>query len=161
AVRLDLPVAWLEGAPPGIARAAVASLETTLRIELARTTLERDDFMGAAAGDAVVFEGVSPPDAGRRWPSVLSVGARRARGELLASGDLRPDGPFVLSPQEPGANMNGEDDAAGGDTPASGRDTVETAAVLAAAPVDVVAELGRIALRGDELMGLVRGAVLP
>jgi flagellar motor switch/type III secretory pathway protein FliN len=34
------------------------------------------------------------------------------------------------------------------------------AAVLAEAPVEVVAELGRISLRGDELLGLIRGSVL-
>ena len=33
--------------------------------------------------------------------------------------------------------------------------------VLAAAPVEVVAELGRIVLRGDEILGLERGTVLP
>jgi flagellar motor switch/type III secretory pathway protein FliN len=34
-------------------------------------------------------------------------------------------------------------------------------AALAAVPVDVVAELGRITLRGDEVLGLSPGAVLP
>jgi flagellar motor switch protein FliM len=31
--------------------------------------------------------------------------------------------------------------------------------VLAAAPIEVVAELGRITLRGDEILGLAPGAV--
>ena len=42
---------------------------------------------------------------------------------------------------------------------ASESDT-DAATVLAAAPIEVVAELGRITLRGDELLGLAPGAVL-
>ena len=37
---------------------------------------------------------------------------------------------------------------------------VDTVAVLAAAPVEVVAEVGRLVLRGDELAGLGPGTVL-
>ena len=36
----------------------------------------------------------------------------------------------------------------------------DTTTVLAAATIEVVAEIGRIALRGDEVLGLVPGAVL-
>ena len=42
---------------------------------------------------------------------------------------------------------------------ASGSDTDATT-VLAAASIEVVAELGRVSLRGDELLGLAPGAVL-
>jgi flagellar motor switch protein FliM len=38
--------------------------------------------------------------------------------------------------------------------------TTDATEVLASAPVEVVAELGRITLRGDELLGLTAGAVL-
>ena len=37
---------------------------------------------------------------------------------------------------------------------------VDAAAVLAAAPIEVVAELGRFVLRGEEIAGLGPGAVL-
>ena len=36
----------------------------------------------------------------------------------------------------------------------------EVAQVLASAPVEVVAEIGRFTLRGDELAGLIKGGVL-
>ena len=36
----------------------------------------------------------------------------------------------------------------------------EVAQVLASAPVEVVAEIGRFTLRGDELAGLMKGGVL-
>ena len=36
----------------------------------------------------------------------------------------------------------------------------DATAVLASAPVEVVAELGRVTMRGDELLGLGAGAVL-
>ena len=42
---------------------------------------------------------------------------------------------------------------------ASGSNTDATT-VLAAASIEVVAELGRVSLRGDELLGLAPGAVL-
>jgi flagellar motor switch protein FliM len=38
--------------------------------------------------------------------------------------------------------------------------TVDVAAVLAAAPIEVVAEVGRVVLRGAEVAGLGPGAVL-
>ena len=40
------------------------------------------------------------------------------------------------------------------------RSSYEVAEVLAATPVEVVAEIGRITLRGDELAGLMKGSVL-
>jgi flagellar motor switch protein FliM len=44
--------------------------------------------------------------------------------------------------------------------PAGGAPTREVAGVLAAAPVEIVAEVARVALRGDELLSLCRGSVL-
>lgn len=41
-----------------------------------------------------------------------------------------------------------------------GETHVDATAVLAAAPVEVVAELGRVTLRGDEVAGLAPGSVL-
>jgi type III secretion protein Q len=37
---------------------------------------------------------------------------------------------------------------------------IDVTALLAAAPVEVVAEVGRVVLRGDEALGLGRGSVL-
>jgi len=42
-----------------------------------------------------------------------------------------------------------------GETP-----SYEVANILASAPVEIVAEIGRLTLRGDELAGLVAGGVL-
>ena len=39
-------------------------------------------------------------------------------------------------------------------------DAADATAVLAAAPIEVVAELGRITLRGEQVMGLAPGTVL-
>ena len=38
--------------------------------------------------------------------------------------------------------------------------SADGAAVLASAPIEVVAEIGRVPMRGDEVLGLISGVVL-
>lgn len=46
-------------------------------------------------------------------------------------------------------------------SPSAGPDTgIEATSVLAAAPVEIVVEIGRLVLRSDEVLGLARGHVL-
>jgi flagellar motor switch/type III secretory pathway protein FliN len=156
-VRLALPLAWLEAPGRAGLLAGAGLIATELRLELARTSLDRLAFAGASAGDALVFEGVSAPDGTSAWPCLIWIGAHRAAGEVLPGGELRRTGAFVVGQEERGTDMTGQDDGIKG----AAADAEEARAVLAAAPVEIVAELGRVSLRGDEVMGLVRGAVLP
>jgi flagellar motor switch/type III secretory pathway protein FliN len=81
------------------------------------------------------------------WKCRLRVGGHTADVSVDAAGKISIDGGF--SPlQEEEAKMS-----------ASGSNTDATT-VLAAASIEVVAELGRVSLRGDELLGLAPGAVL-
>jgi flagellar motor switch/type III secretory pathway protein FliN len=55
------------------------------------------------------------------------------------------------------------DDAAPADSApdaAPQKDAERAARLLAAAPVEIVAEIGRVTLRGDELLGMLRGSVV-
>ena len=75
----------------------------------------------------------------------------RPRPRCLEDGDLRLAGRFVHAPESSVQDMN-EKDGPGGVN-------AEGAAVLAA-PVEVVAEIGRVPMRGDEVLGLINGVVL-
>ena len=170
-VRLDVPVEWLaavgagwSGLPPAEMAAAAARLDTTARIELADTTLPLAAFAGSRIADTVVF-------AGHRWPAADAETAARIRvGDFEADGLVRPDGAIVyLGPFNPARRRDGAGLAARAPGVAgvvepqtimdSGADDPKLQ-VLAAAPVEVVAELGRVTLRGDEVLGLERGSVL-
>ena len=78
----------------------------------------------------------------------------------MSNGELQLDAAFVLGPQPDSTfDMSDEHD------PRAGRPGEsfgpEAAAVLASAPVEIVAEIGRVPLRGDEVLGLTNGSVLP
>jgi type III secretion system YscQ/HrcQ family protein len=157
---LEVPVSWLPSTAPTFPAEASWLLETVLAIEMGRTSLPNGAFATAEVGDVVVFEGVSALRDDSPWPCELRIGSNRAPARLLSNGELRLDGAFVLGPESLGAaDMSDEHD------PRAGRlgegFAPEAAAVLAAAPVEIVAEIGRVPLRGDEVLGLTNGSVLP
>jgi type III secretion system YscQ/HrcQ family protein len=158
AALLELPRHWLPSAATVLPGEAAWLLETVVAIEIGRTSLASGAYATAEVGDVVVFEGVSALLDDSPWPCELRVGSSRARARLSPDGELRPEPPFVLGPQSDLSAVDmSDDDPRGGQSPFG----PEGAAVLAAAPVEVVAELGRVALRGDEVLGLTSGSVLP
>jgi flagellar motor switch/type III secretory pathway protein FliN len=153
---LDLPAGGDPATAPWRQRAAALPIEAC--VELAATALGAGDLARLAAGDAVVFDGIRfatlAPDAD--WAAELAIGVHRvplqidARGALTLAGDFR----LTAAPDRPKVDVRKE-----GPMDVSGPTEMATAA-LAAAPIEIVAELGRITLRGDEVLGLVPGVVL-
>jgi type III secretion system YscQ/HrcQ family protein len=114
------------------------------------TRLPAAEAAALATGDALVFDGVPAGGYGLAapWPGTLVIG-RRAAGHAApirvdAGGGMTLLGGFRRSRQEIDMEPT---------------ETTDLTTVLAAAPIEVVAELGRITLRGDELLGLAPGAV--
>jgi len=130
-------------------RARAGRLPLIGQIEAASTRVPARALARLAVGDAVLFEGrdaaVFSP--GGPWRARVRIGAHTAEVELDAGGKLTLVGGFAPLAIEEG-NMS-----------ASGSDTDATT-VLSEASIEVVAELGRVTLRGDELLGLAPGAVL-
>jgi flagellar motor switch/type III secretory pathway protein FliN len=85
------------------------------------------------------------------------VGTHEAPGEIDVDGSVRCRSPFTLSSE---AFMS--DSETPQDAPTAGAPAPKAAAtaLLAEAPVEIVAELARLSVRGDELIGLSRGSVL-
>jgi flagellar motor switch/type III secretory pathway protein FliN len=176
--RLEIPSRWLAAAPA--ARGKFAALDVEARVELARTRLPAGALAGVVAGDAVVFDGepswAPASDVGR--PVRLVVGAHAAGARLAADGRVTLEGALRPAPATtrgwlasrdglaPRDGLDGRmpeedimDSQSGGERSDAAGGTDATA-VLAAAPIEVVAELGRIVLRGEEVAGLAPGAVL-
>jgi type III secretion system YscQ/HrcQ family protein len=153
-VRVELPAASLPAAPPPapVDPTAVAPLVT---VELARTTLERGALVAAAPGDGVVFDGTAPVAATAPWPVEVRFGACALPASFHPDGSLRRRGPIHTDESE--VAMSSESHLDSETRPPM---SPEAARALAAAPVEIVAELGRLTVRGDELVGLIEGGVL-
>ncbi len=153
-VWIEWPAAALppEASAPsgGCGAEGLSDLVTTAVVELARTSLARGFWAGASAGDAVVFDGTACVDAGA--PSVvgLRVGAFFAPAIFQTDGTIQLTGAF-RPVMEGTQGMNTEDQQLA---------TGNVTEVLAAAPVEIVAEIARVTLRGDEVLGLTTGSVL-
>ena len=158
-VRIHAPAEWLalgktpvparlDGRRATELRAAAERLATVACVELAVTTLRLAELGGARAGDAVVFDGVAWPGEGE-LPVALRIGDQSARARLRADGRLALAGRFQAVVKGMGAMTDDRDQADG-----------DSAEVLAAAPIEIVAEVGRIVLRGDQVLGLGEGSVL-
>ena len=145
-----IPFGWLADAAWTGPVAASAPASATL--ELARTELPGADFASAAVGDAVVFDGVACVQ--DPWSARLRVGDFVAPAGLADNGTLALLGWFTQVEEK---SMASQDEKAPRiqEPPSS-----EVAKILASAPVEVVAEIGRLTLRGDELAGLMAGGVL-
>jgi len=155
---LVIPVGWLAAAArTGPVRVHLEALAAGATIELARTDLPGAAIASAAVGDAVVFDGIASVEADNPWPACLRVGDFTAPARVAADGTLSVVGPFSQV-EEDAKPMTSQDEKAQRNPvePSSS----EIAKVLATAPVEVVAEIGRLTLRGDELAGLMKGGVL-
>lgn len=171
-VRIHMPAEWLSlGRGPARPRwrddrAATLRLFTVAAAELAVTTLRFAELQAAGVGDAVVFEGYRWAGEAERSVEVR-VGDHAAPARADAAGNVVLAGRFhaaerrLRATRDPRARatvvrktgvMTDEGDQASGEG--------TNAEVLAAAPIEIVAELGRIVLRGDEVLGLAEGSVL-
>ena len=153
-----LPIAWLADiAGTGPIMAPLDGLAASATLELARTDLLGADLAAAAVGDAVVFDGIRKIQADHGWPACLRVGDFAAPVRLGADGTLIMVGSLTQA-EEDAKPMASQDGNAPGkpEKPSSS----EVAQILATAPVEVVAEIGRFTLRGDDLAGLIEGGVL-
>jgi flagellar motor switch/type III secretory pathway protein FliN len=171
--RIELPESWLAIEPASASHAVLGALDLEARVELGRTRLLGAELADLGLGDAVVFDGepaLACADGGSRSVRVL-VGSFAARARLDRIDQLEDGGRVTLEERLGPAAL----DAGGGLLDEHRREEIgmdrqegdgtatreiDAAAVLAAAPIEVVAELGRVVLRGDELAGLGPGAVL-
>jgi flagellar motor switch protein FliN/FliY len=150
---LHVPDGWLAGCGGVIREDEARLIDATVRAELAVTTLGREALLSAAAGDVLVFERISPLADETAWPCEIRLGSYRAAAESLPTGELRLLQRFSWSPRQ-GGWMSDDDKFA---PPPLDHDPT---AALATAPVEVVAEIGRVVLRGDEALGLLKGSVI-
>jgi type III secretion system YscQ/HrcQ family protein len=128
-------------------------------LEIAATELAAGAIAALEPGDAVIFEGTRAPGfaAGGCWQAKLAIGDHPgafatavtldAGGVVTIAGELEPRGPNLEADRRKESDMDG-----------SG--TTNATEVLRAIPVEVVAELARLKLRGEEVLGLVVGTVL-
>jgi len=141
----------------GPVKAHLDGLVASASLELARTDLLGAALASAAVGDVVVFDGIASAQVENTWLASLRVGDFVASACVAADGTLTMVGPF--SQVEEDAKPMAAQDEKPRWKPAEDSSS-ETAQVLATAPVEVVAEIGRFTLRGDELAGLMKGGVL-
>lgn len=168
--RLEIPTHWLP--EPARAASQLEGMDIEARIELASTRLAARDVAGVEPGDAIVFDGEPAVSVALHGREVrIRVGPLAGRGELredrtvLLLEALRPAA-VTARAGRPDANheearMETRDDR--GERPSereASTQTVDVSAVLADMPVEIVAELGRVSLRGDEVAALAPGAVL-
>jgi type III secretion system YscQ/HrcQ family protein len=158
--RIEVPPAWLSGAAVAHScqsRASLLELTTSVAIELASTTLPSAEWVAARAGDAVLFDGNRALAAHEPWAARLRVGDSCASAILTGHGTLDIEEPIRTTRRSNGNTVTRKETVM-----ASSRDPspLEPSALLASLPVTVVAELGRLTLRADELLGLQRGSVL-
>jgi len=163
---LDLPaigraVAPVSGSASGPWRERASSLPVEAGLEIAATQLPAAELARISLGDALVFDGVGfsafAPQAA--WPAQLTIGVHGAplriepHGVLVLTGDFQLTG--AADGRKVGIVMEGKEES----MDVTGPTQMATAA-LAAAPIEIVAELARITLRGEEVLGLAPGVVL-
>lgn len=145
---LDLPPSWL---PDGSQAARIDGLRSShlpvpLAVELAYTTISAAEWSRARVGDAVVFDR-SAAGVGDALSALVVCGGFAAPA-MLQSGELRLTGGFSPRHSHERTPMANDPD----------RDITTT--LLAAAPIQIVAELGRVTLPADEVIALRAGTVL-
>jgi type III secretion system YscQ/HrcQ family protein len=156
---------WWQAPPPsrngrGALGARAAGLPIAGRLRIAATSLEAGALAGLAAGDTVVFDGTPASGVGRdvAWQAELVAGGYSAGARLDPDGAVTIARAWRAAPSsihQPAAAPARKDPNMDAENP-----TEIAAAALAGAPVEVVAELGRITLRGEEILGLAPGVVL-
>jgi type III secretion system YscQ/HrcQ family protein len=154
---LDLPASAAPTAPEAWWRRA-AGLPVEACVEIAATELPASELARLACGDALVFDGTGAGAfaANTDWEGRLAIGDYAAALRLDLRGALTLVGDFQLTGAPAGRKVGV---AKEGTMDVTGPTEMATAA-LAAAPIEIVAELARLTLRGEELLGLAPGVVL-
>ena len=170
-LHLLLPPAWFaEGGPPTSARnrsiadeACRRGLEIPLTIEAGRTCLTASAWAQAALGDAVLFDEIPYPScgeplpvriwcgdwmAGAQWSSSGSLTVRSRFENIVASGILDPPRPPPSTQQRESMPTISEGSSSRGQD------------IIAAAPIEITAEIGRLVLPAEEVLALGPGSVL-
>jgi type III secretion system YscQ/HrcQ family protein len=142
------------------AAALTRRLSVPVTVALARTTLPAGDWARARRGDAVLFDGSAAVKAGAAAAAYVACGDFEAPSELTATGQvyLREGFHERVGRARRAVSHNGRETMS---ATADESEIATSVTVLAAAPLEVVAEIGRAELRADELLGLRPGAVLP
>lgn len=167
--RVPLSGLFLRAPPPSLSLERAARLPVRARLVLAATELGGGEVGALSPGDAVVFERVPMAHFGEEasWPAHLVVGEYAISTSVHRDGNVVVSGTFFRAGAEAGfarvtpgpvvLSQIKEDEQM---SSSSARRGEEAAAVVASAPVEVTAELGRVTLRGEEVLGLAPGAVL-
>jgi type III secretion system YscQ/HrcQ family protein len=147
---LDVPPAWIPALQPErfLAQLRQRAVSIPVSVALARTVITADEWARARPGDAVVFDSPLGDSEGDTFPVQLTCGAFAAPARLTASGALSLIGSFApnnVVERKVMANVPEQNLAAN---------------VIAQAPIEVVAELGRMALRADEVASLREGSLV-
>lgn len=154
---LDLPPLPAEGgAAPWRRRASALKVEA--RVEIAATTLPLGELTRLACGDALVFDGsaFAAFAADADWGAGLAIGTSRAPLRIDRGGSPALTGDFQLTAALDRSKVELIKE---GSMDVSGPTEMATAA-LAAAPIEIVAELAQFTMRGDEVLALAPGVVL-
>jgi flagellar motor switch/type III secretory pathway protein FliN len=163
---LDVPGRWLDGGR-AVSEDEAPRIETVVALELSTTKLPAREWAAVSIGDAVVFDGVSAASRTTDWAVRVRVGAHAAPATIDSAGNVRLLDGFrpvpiasrgILRKNEERMDDNDNSKTPGQATP--GRATIEATQLLGGAPIEIVAELGRIVVRGDEILSLTRGGVV-
>jgi type III secretion protein Q len=163
---LDLPasgsaVGPAAGPASGVWRQRASGLPVEARLEIATTHLSAAELTRLGSGDALVFDGVDfgafAPQAD--WVARVTLGAHGAPLRIDPHGALVLTGDFQLTDAADGRKVGVVKEGREKSMDVTGPTQMATAA-LAAAPIEIVAELARITLRGEEVLGLAPGVVL-
>lgn len=161
-IRLDVFPHWWPAADhrAWLSRATAGGLEFPFVLELARTTVTAADWSQARPGDALLFDGEAAATATGERPGQLTCGA------FACPVMIAPDSKTarMVAAFQPNRSLKSHHRLAEPkvDEPMSMPNESPDAALtmLASAPIEVVAELGRMLLRADEVTELRPGSVL-
>jgi type III secretion system YscQ/HrcQ family protein len=165
-VQLEIPREWLvemARRSPGSWGESAAALKVEARIEIGRTFIAAGALAALVPGDALVFDGVPAPHdrSAAPWSVRVVIGDHAADADLVPGAQVTMRGGFLAEPvavaNQGGRAFPSKEVAMESRT----SEDIQSTAVLAAAPVEVIAEVGRITLRGDVVLGLRPGTVLP
>ncbi|MEP6652340.1 MAG: FliM/FliN family flagellar motor switch protein [Myxococcales bacterium] len=165
-IRLDVFPHWW---PPSdhrawLSRATAVGLEFPFVLELARTTVTAADWSQARPGDALLFDGEAAATATGERPGQLTCGAFAcpvmiAQDSKTASKTARMIAEFQPN-RSPRSHHRLAEPKVGEPMSMPNESPDAALTMLASAPIEVVAELGRLLLRADEVTELRPGSVL-
>lgn len=175
-----MPAVWDvgEGAAPVTAEALrwlSRASAVVMTVELARTSITVQQWAHASVHDVLVFGG-HPAPSNDPIPVTAHFGGMQAAAAVDRDGCLRLITPPHMHPvatvRKGATPMAADTESAPSERPTQDRapaatqdgnedpTDVSSLSVLGSLCLDVVAEVGRVSLRGDELAGLVQGAVV-